>query len=79
MSHHWLAGTVRPVVGLEAVKEDLEDLDDGDSLFDAVDGASVVVESVPFPREPGRALRCQPRVDTSRFAVGTGLPRGPPT
>ena len=74
MSHHWLAGTVR--LNLETVKEDL---DDGDALFDAVDGAAVGFESVSFPREAGRALRCQPRVDTSRFAVGTGLPRGPPT
>jgi hypothetical protein len=75
-SHYWQAGAVRPVVDLEALASDI---DDGDVLYGVADGVSAGFESVSFPREPAGTLRCQPRVDTSRFALGTGLPRGPPT
>jgi hypothetical protein len=74
-SHYWRDGAARPVLALEVLDSDI---DGGDALYDVADGAATGFKGVSFPRESGRALRCQPRIDTSRFAIGTGLPRGPP-
>lgn len=66
--------------GTRRVCEVIEsDASDDDALSDAADGTAIVFDGAAFSREPGRAPRCQVRIDTSRFAVGTGLPRGPPT
>lgn len=67
----------RPVVDLDAVEADIDD--DGDPLPDVADDRPAAFRGVCLPRRPGRPLRVEPQVDTSRLAFGRGLPRGPPT
>jgi hypothetical protein len=55
-----------------------EDGDGSDLPCDLAGGAARSLHCVPFPPKPGRALRGELPIDTSRFAAGTRLPRGPP-
>ena len=66
----------RPAGDLKAVAAES---DDGDPRPELADDAASAFEAASFPREPARASRDEPRTDTSRFAISTGLPRGPPT
>jgi hypothetical protein len=73
----WRDRAPRPLAeDLQAVESDS---DDGDTRCELADDAAVAFRRISFPREPGRALRGEPEIDASRFAIDTGLPRGPPT
>jgi hypothetical protein len=76
-SHHWKYGDSRRVAELAAVEVDLED--DDDPLCDVADEAAPAYRCVPAPHRSDRVARADLPRDTSRFAAGTGLPRGPPT
>jgi len=55
------------------------DLDDDDDTLSAVSHlSSLAFRAVPSPGGRSRAIRSEGEIDTSRFAAGTGLPRGPP-
>jgi hypothetical protein len=69
---------LRPDADLGAVEADLDE-DDRETLTGVADEPASPVSSVWPPRKPRRGLRVEPQNDTSRFAAGTGLPRGPPT
>lgn len=62
---------------LKAVESDFDD-DDDDAPCDAADGAPLAFRCVPSPRGAARVGRGELSIDTSRFARGPGLPRGPP-
>jgi hypothetical protein len=47
-------------------------------LHDVPDVATLGFQCVADARQPRRLLRGELTIDTSRFAAGTGLPRGPP-
>jgi hypothetical protein len=69
----------RRAIDLNAVELDDDDDDtDGDDPLCAVSEGALPFPSVPLPRNPGRAVRSELPTDTSRFAAGPGLPRGPP-
>lgn len=72
----WCDCAAHPVDDLQAMESDIDDGDD--SLCAAADEAAVAASRLAFPRTPGRSLRSEAQIDTSRFAIGTGLPRGPP-
>lgn len=69
----------RSVADLKALEAEIDedDADDADTLPDVADEA-VSVRGISTPHEPPRALRGGFAFDTSRFAVDTTLPRGPP-
>ncbi len=75
-SHHWGGGAARPDGDLKAVEIDI---DEDDPLCEAAHGPPPAFRCVPLPGKPDRASRGELQNDTSRFAAGTGLPRGPPT
>lgn len=76
-AHHRRPPVTQPVAGLEAEEADLDD--DRDALYEVADDRAATFKGVWLARKPGRGLRVDPQIDTSRFAAGTGLPRGPPT
>jgi hypothetical protein len=76
-SHHWRDGASSTVVDLKAVESDVDD--DDDPLWHVPDDPALAFRYVPAPRRPDRAARGELPIDTSRFAAGTCLPRGPPT
>lgn len=78
-SHHWHDGSSRPVEDLEAVEADVDDNDDDDWRWDARDEVSVAFRWLPPEHQPDRSWRGELQIDASRFAAGTGLPRGPPS
>jgi hypothetical protein len=61
---------------LKAVEFDGDDEDD--PLCHVPDNAALSFRCVPAPPKPAHALRAELQIDTSRFAAGPGLPRGPP-
>lgn len=63
---------------LGAADTDLDDDDDDDSLNAVSHLSSLAFRVVPAPGGPSHAIRSEGESDTSRFAAGTGLPRGPP-
>jgi hypothetical protein len=69
----WEDAAEAPAVDLKAVE-----CDDGDALCDLPEDAILAFAAVPFPREGAPTPRSEQEVDTSRFAMSTGLPRGPP-
>ena len=73
--HRWHEGAGHPLADLEAIE--LDD-DEDDSLRDVLGVAALSFGCVPIPREANRDPVGELPVDTSRFAAGTGLPRGPP-
>lgn len=74
-SHHWHD---RVPHGAEADLEAEAD-DDDDDLRDGSDLVALSFRPVPAPRERARTFwRREHQVDPTRFAAGTGLPRGPP-
>jgi hypothetical protein len=77
-SHHWHDRSSRPSADFKAVEVDGDDDDDEDPQCELIGGASVAFRCLPAPRRPDGALRGELQLDTSRFAAGTGLPRGPP-
>lgn len=77
-SHHWRQGEPRAAIENDAVEADLDD-DDGDTRSHVSGDAAMALRASGSPRESGRALRTDAEIDTSRFASGTGLPRGPPS
>ncbi|HVH41658.1 MAG TPA: hypothetical protein VM925_04925 [Labilithrix sp.] len=80
-ARHWRDGHSRTVVDLKAVEADVDDDDDDDDdpLCHVRDHLVAAFRYVPAPRQTDRALRGELQIDTSRFAAGTCLPRGPPT
>jgi hypothetical protein len=72
-AHHLRDGTSRPE--LQALEPDL---DDEDPPCDVLDEPALAFERVPAAPESDCAWRGELPSDTSRFAAGTGLPRGPP-
>jgi hypothetical protein len=60
---------------LKAVESDG---DEDDPLCHVPVNAALSFRCQPVPPKPACALRCELQVDTSRFAAGPGLPRGPP-
>lgn len=75
-SHRLLDDRGRPDVDLDALEADLDD--DDDRVGHDANPVSLTFRAAPPPRQPGRARRGDGESDTSRFAAGTGLPRGPP-
>lgn len=74
--HHLRDGAPRRAVELG----DLEsDLDDGDTHCDVAEDPAQAFSGASFPRSPCRAWRGEPQHHAMRFAISTGLPRGPPT
>ena len=73
--HRWHEGAGHPLADLEAIEADD---DDDDSLRDVLGVAALSFRCVPIPFEADRDPGGEVAVDTSRFAAGTGLPRGPP-
>ena len=73
-SHRWHEST-EPVADLEAIEADD---DEDDPLRDVLGIAALPLECVPIRREVDRDPGNELPSDTSRFAAGTGLPRGPP-
>lgn len=63
---------------LRVVESDDDD-DDDDPFCDIADGSALAFRVVPSPPRPERARHRGISVDTSRYAAGTGLPRGPPS
>ncbi|MDF2691696.1 MAG: hypothetical protein K0S65_79 [Labilithrix sp.] len=61
---------------LKAVEFDGDDEDD--PLWHVAENAALSFRRVPAPPKPNQVLRGELQIDTSRFAAGTGLPRGPP-
>ena len=76
-SHQRRHHVTHPAADLDALEADLDD--DRDVLPDAAADRTATFTGVWLPRRPSRGLRVDPQTDTSRFASGTGLPRGPPT
>lgn len=74
-SHRWRDGAPRAVADFKAIEFDD---DDADTLCDLLDDPTVAVKDPCFSRGSGRARRAHAQIDPSRFAAGTGLPRGPP-
>jgi hypothetical protein len=74
-AHHWRDGGSRPVEP-KACEIDLDD--DDDPLCDVLHDLAPTFQCLPSPREPTRFTRGELSIDTSRFAAGLGLPRGPP-
>jgi hypothetical protein len=79
-SHHLRGGADPSDVDLEGIESDSDDNDDddGDPRHHVADHGAAAVDGIVFPRRPGRAWSREPERDTSRFASGIGLPRGPP-
>ncbi len=79
-SHHWKDRTPRrPAPDLKAVELDDDSDDDDDSARDGTELAALSFRCALDRCAPRRALRRgELQVDTSRFAAGIGLPRGPP-
>lgn len=73
-AHLWHGA--RRVFDVKVAEAEIED-DDRHPLSDTSEDPAVPVRG-SFPRNTGRASRSAPQSDTSRFAIGTGLPRGPP-
>ena len=67
-----------PAEDVGAADTDLDDDDDDDSLNAVSHLSSLAFRVVPAPGGPSHAIRSEGESDTSRFAAGTGLPRGPP-
>lgn len=63
--------------GLDVGDVELDD-DEGDARHDFAGAPCVAVRGLPDLAGGRRPARGEPRFDTSRFAMGTGLPRGPP-
>lgn len=62
-----------------AADTDLDDDDDDDDSLSAVSHLSALASrAAPTPGGRAHAIRGESDHDTSRFAAGTGLPRGPP-
>lgn len=81
----WRVGEEPADVDCDAVEAERDDDDRDDDDFGDEDNRShaladlaIMVRGAGAPRCPGRALRSEPQTDTSRFACGIGLPRGPP-
>lgn len=75
-TQEWPADEARGLVDLQALEED--DLDEEDAPFAFADDAPDHLDRAPLPRRPAWTGRGEASNDTSRFAAGTGLPRGPP-
>lgn len=75
-TQEWRADDVRGFVDLQALEED--DLDEEDAPFAFADDPADHADRTPLPRRPAWSGRGEASNDTSRFAAGTGLPRGPP-
>jgi hypothetical protein len=60
---------------LEALEADIDDLS---PVVDISDGTSLAFDANSFPRVPNRPQRGEPEEDPLAFAIGAGLPRGPP-
>lgn len=76
----WQAGDEETGVSFDMRPVESDDDDDDDDPFcDVADGAALAFRWVPTPRRPEQAPRTEVSGDTSRFAAGTGLPRGPPS
>lgn len=78
-SHQWRDGAAAPVVAPDPVEADGDDdnRNDDDERRSDVAHHSVVVDGARIPNR-GSALHVAPSVDTSRFAIGEHLARGPP-
>jgi hypothetical protein len=71
----------RPWRYLDAVEADLDDDDiddDRDRQSDVADDPATTFRGVGLPSKLDRALRGDAPIDTSRFAIGSCRPRGPP-
>lgn len=81
-SQQWRAGDDPADIDRDAIEaerdDDNNDDDDVDARGHAIAAAFGSLRGRGSPRCPGRALRSEPPTDTSRFACGIGLPRGPP-
>lgn len=75
-SRFWRAPHPAPELDLDAVETD-DELDD-DPVAHLHGEAETVRARPATPRDGARTPRGAPERDTSRFAVETGLPRGPP-
>lgn len=60
------------------VDTDVDDDDDDDSLSAVSHLSTLAFRVLPLPSTPSHAHLRAHDIDTSRFASGTGLPRGPP-
>ncbi|MBS2014066.1 MAG: hypothetical protein JST00_14345 [Deltaproteobacteria bacterium] len=74
----WRSGSPRPVGVPEGMAGDVDDDDDDDPTCGVVDVTALAFRHVPTPRESGAGFHVARDVDTSRFAAGARLPRGPP-
>lgn len=75
-SHRCADVAPQPGVDLEAIESDLDEEDD-DALVDVADETAADFVCAPLPGRV-RPTRIETTVDTSRFARGPGLARGPP-
>lgn len=67
-----------PEDAIDALKAVEADIDDLSPTCDVSDGTSMAFNANLFPRVPSRAQHGEPEEDPSAFAIGAGLPRGPP-
>lgn len=75
-SRFWRAPHPAPELDLDALETD-DELDE-DPVAHVTGHAESVKPRLAPAREGARVPRAAPDRDTSRFAAGTGLPRGPP-
>lgn len=61
----------------DAAEADIDD--DGETPFGVADDPAPAFKDVWLQRRPAPAWRGEPRSDTSRLAIGSCRPRGPPT
>ncbi len=75
---HWQACEDGPAVDFKAVESDCEDDGQQDRHCDVPESLALSFGYVPGPSGPDAAWRGELGIDPSRFAAGSGLPRGPP-
>lgn len=75
-SRFWRAPHPAPALDLDALETD-DELDE-DPVAHVHGFAESTKPCLAPERDATRVLRAAPERDTSRFAAGTGLPRGPP-
>jgi len=74
-SQEWQGADER-VADLKAVESELDEEDR--DVSDVTDDTTPAMSRLLVPRKTHRVSRGEAEIDTSRFAAGTGLPRGPP-
>ena len=71
--------SVAPHVEFDRLRALESDIDEWDAQCDVADESLPTLAETAFPNEGARRPRSDAALDTSCFAVDSGLPRGPPT